>query len=103
MMTNEREFTAPDADGKLLREYDDVELMRPAVFTRCEGARIHTRVMPAGSQATIIMISDEQQNGKRFRVLHLESVDGVFFNFELGENVRFVRTREKKLENVENG
>lgn len=91
-MSVSSEFTAKDSAGHLLQEYDLVAMTRATVFFRHDhvgstAAKICTHVVPKGGEARIISISELEQSGMNFSILELESNDGVFFCFELPENV----------------
>ncbi|MFZ5617277.1 MAG: hypothetical protein ACOZAA_08155 [Pseudomonadota bacterium] len=86
-----------DANGHVVREYDDVELLRSTVFSRHDGDKILTHVVPKGGAATVILIFEQTSQSGSVSVLELEANDGVFFHFELPENIAFAKAREEKL------
>ena len=60
-MTNCVLNNAQDAFGAALAEYDDVALLRPAIFTRADSvgesaSAIKLSLLPSGAEATIIGI-----------------------------------------------
>jgi hypothetical protein len=90
-------ITALDANGYIIREYDDVALTRPTIFSRNANGSIKLRRMAKGALATVISISEHTQAEMKCKVLDLEACDSNHFSFELPEHVVFARSSEEKL------
>ena len=84
-------MTLRDANGREIKEYDDVRILSPAIFL---DAHHKPHVVDAGHEGTIIM-SLEDVDGRPY--VQLESCSELMFVDLVPSQIEFVRSVESKL------
>jgi uncharacterized Zn ribbon protein len=84
-----------DRDGNLLREYDDVILLRDLKPTSGGNCRVEPDVIPAGTRATAIMLLDETSG--RFDLECYLGEREFAFSTDTADHLSLVQRAEDKL------